>query len=148
MRTLLALAVLLSACEASETVRSSDTAIAQPDTATGAAGPMTVIGQLTWQTASAPVAYQWKEAEAYCEDLALGPFSDWRLPTIDELKGTIDTTAPSCPFVVDPLKATTECGWYWSASRFQNSSPWGVSFYDGSSSFSGIPSHSRVRCVR
>jgi hypothetical protein len=41
---------------------------------------------LTWQQATAPGAYTWKEALAYCENLTLGDRSDWRLPTLKELR--------------------------------------------------------------
>ena len=32
----------------------------------------------------------WKKAMKYCRDLRLAGFSDWRLPTIDELQGVRD----------------------------------------------------------
>ena len=35
----------------------------------------------------------WRTAKKYCRDLRLGGYSDWRLATIDELKGIYDSTA-------------------------------------------------------
>jgi tRNA A-37 threonylcarbamoyl transferase component Bud32 len=98
---------------------------------------ITVIGSLTWQTETAPSQYNWKDAMAYCGDLTLGMLSDWRLPTKEELEGTIDKPGTKCPYIVAPLKATTDCAWYWSATPLQGSSSaaWGVYF-------------GRVRCVR
>jgi len=52
------------------------------DTATG----------LMWQKETAPGAYTWQEALAYCEDLILpfGGYSDWRLPSRNELQSIVD----------------------------------------------------------
>jgi hypothetical protein len=35
----------------------------------------------------------WSRATKYCRDLRLGGYSDWRLATIDELKGIYDSAA-------------------------------------------------------
>lgn len=189
MRTLLALALVLSACETTTTVNnyyavndatpgdiadtaSGDIAAVADTTAAGdiadtadttaasdievikVAELVTVIGSLTWQTASSPMAYKWTEAQSFCENLTLDAFSDWRLPTFKELEGIADTTQLSCPFVIDPLKATTVCGWYWSSTPDKGSSSkaWGVNFNFGS----GMPPDvsqditklGRARCVR
>jgi hypothetical protein len=37
----------------------------------------------------------WHGARGYCHDLRLGRYSDWRLPTIDELEGIFDKGAES-----------------------------------------------------
>lgn len=34
----------------------------------------------------------WQEAASYCQNLTLGGYSGWRLPTIDELQGIYDQT--------------------------------------------------------
>jgi hypothetical protein len=189
MRTLLALALVLSACETTTTVNNyyaandatpGDIADAAPgdiaDVAdTTAAGDIadtadttaasdievikvaefvTVIGSLTWQTASSPMAYKWTEAQSFCENLTLESFSDWRLPTFEELEGIADTTQLSCPFVIDPLKATTVCGRYWSSTPDKGSSSkaWGVDFSSGSGTppdvSQDITKLGRARCVR
>jgi hypothetical protein len=189
MRTLLALALVLSACETTTTVNNyyaandatpGDIADAAPgdiadvaDTTTAGdiadtadttaasdievikvAGFITVIGSLTWQTASSPMAYKWTEAQSFCENLTLESFSDWRLPTFEELQKVIDTAHATCPFVVAPLKATSSCGLYWSSTLVKGSSSkaWGVDFNFGAGSPPGnslaITTLGRARCVR
>jgi hypothetical protein len=45
---------------------------------------------LTWTKADNGSDVNWNQANAYCSNLRLGGFSDWRLPTIDELQGIYD----------------------------------------------------------
>jgi opacity protein-like surface antigen len=45
---------------------------------------------LTWTMADNGSDVNWNQANAYCLNLRLGGYSDWRLPTIDELQGTYD----------------------------------------------------------
>ena len=145
MRTLLALVLVLSACESTGPVAAF---AAASDTA--ASGPVTVIGPLTWQTGTGPTGSR-ASAMTYCSNLVLGTFSDWRLPTIEELKGTIDKTGMECPYIVAALKATSYCGGYWSSTPVQAtaSAAWGVVlFQSGASGYGDNSSLYDVRCVR
>ena len=45
---------------------------------------------LTWTKADNGSDINWNQAIAYCSNLRLGGYSDWRLPTIDELQGIYD----------------------------------------------------------
>lgn len=47
------------------------------------------IENLMWQYADNGQTYNWSEANAFCESSALANYSDWRLPTSDELKGLV-----------------------------------------------------------
>ncbi|MDP8225758.1 MAG: DUF1566 domain-containing protein [Candidatus Lernaella stagnicola] len=43
---------------------------------------------LTWQNGS-DCCHQWADAKTYCQDLVLGDYDDWRLPTISELRSLL-----------------------------------------------------------
>lgn len=45
---------------------------------------------LTWTKADNGSNIDWNQASAYCSSLRLGGYTDWRLPTIDELQGIYD----------------------------------------------------------
>jgi hypothetical protein len=49
---------------------------------------------LEWQKDTAPGTYTWDAALTYCENMALGGNSDWRLPTIKELSTLVDSSVP------------------------------------------------------
>ena len=107
----------------------------------------------------------WKGAVKYCRNLRLGGYSDWRLATLDELKGIYDknSNAPgrdglgtSTWHVKGNLYLT---GYQWSSNyrtddRGRNSGySWYFDFNDGRSSNepSGFPypsSFRRAMCVR
>src|SRR5512139_1692809 len=40
---------------------------------------------LEWQQGNAPGNYTWQHAMDYCDNLNLGGYYDWRLPTVKEL---------------------------------------------------------------
>jgi hypothetical protein len=45
---------------------------------------------LMWQQATAPGTYTWQQALAYCENLILADYDDWRLPNRNELQSLVD----------------------------------------------------------
>jgi hypothetical protein len=45
---------------------------------------------LTWTKSDNGSDVNWNQAIAYCSNLRLGGYSDWRLPTIDELQDIYD----------------------------------------------------------
>ena len=52
------------------------------------------IGNLTWSDRSSG-KMTWSSAKQYCENLSEGGYSDWRLPTISELRTTIKNCSGS-----------------------------------------------------
>jgi hypothetical protein len=101
---------------------------------------------LNWTKADNGSAVTWNQANAYCTNLRLGGYSDWRLPTIDELQGIYDPGidvsgqyadgTPAIRHVKGSLKLT---GGIWSSTQKNaNARPkpaseaWYITFDDGS----------------
>jgi Protein of unknown function (DUF1566) len=87
---------------------------------------------LMWQQATGLGTYKWQEALAYCENLLLAGYSDWRLPDKNELQIIVDYTRydPCINIDVFPQTASSR---YWSSTANENSTDfaWIVDFYDG-----------------
>jgi hypothetical protein len=60
---------------------------------------------LTWQRARGCKMLGYADASKYCEDLTIGGYSDWRLPTISELK----TLIVGCPKTTSACKVSDSC---------------------------------------
>lgn len=58
-----------------------------------------LYNDLMWQKADAGVFLDWWKAGEYCEDLELDGYTDWRMPTFDELNGLVvcSNGAPTPP---------------------------------------------------
>ena len=86
-------------------------------------------------------------ATTCCSELTLAGFTDWRLPTIDELKGIVDKT--NSPTIVNGFNNVTSY-FYWSSTTGASDSSytWDVSFYDGNDYWDHRTYEARVRCVR
>ncbi len=65
--------------------------VAQPDT-TGGVWSDPATG-LMWTRKDNGYALRWQPAAEYCRNLQVGGYSDWRLPTIDELKNIYNPAA-------------------------------------------------------
>jgi hypothetical protein len=73
-------------------------------------------------------------AEAHCKALRLGGFSDWRLPTLDELQTIVDRSRYSP--AIDTNVFNTNAGWTWTSDEYKGNpgpsgSVWIVGFYGG-----------------
>lgn len=105
---------------------------------------------LMWQdtkdTIEEPTTYD--DAIEYCKKLPLEGYSDWRVPTITELKSIVDYNKYD-PAIIDGFKNVLS-DYYWSSSPnvSGSSGAWFVYFSNGYD-YWGNKSNSRlVRCVR
>lgn len=87
---------------------------------------------LQWQRDDSGAGMNWADALAYCENLSLGGYDDWRLPNVKELQSIVDySRAPdsSGSAAIDPQfnssSITNEAGQadypaYWSSTTHAN----------------------------
>jgi len=92
----------------------------------------------------------WDEAQTYCSGLSLGGATDWRLPSVKELRTIVDFTQD--PVALDPIAFphTSYSYVYWTANPSAESvnNAWGILIGNGNySQFRRIDSYN-VRCVR
>ena len=116
---------------------------------------------LTWTKGDNGSAVDWNQAKAYCSNLRLGGYSDWRLPTIDELQSIYD---PNIDIPVQwsdrqgeehvtilhmkgNLKLTDTS--YWSSSLENPREAWSIYFKSGSrDAIQLFKDVARALCVR
>ena len=104
---------------------------------------------LMWQQATAPNTYNWDQAISYCESLSFAGYTDWRLPTIDELKSLVDSRwRPTIDPTYFPNTVFRFSNWSSTTCAGDTYFAWGVYFYDGSDSCHDKPSSYYVRAVR
>ncbi len=87
---------------------------------------------LIWQQTSISNTMTWEQALAYCEGLSLGGYTDWRLPSIKELRSLVDYSQNS-PTINTTYFLNTVSSIYWSSTTYTNgtSNAWGVNFSYG-----------------
>jgi len=117
-------------------------------------GVNAVVDQVTglmWQQAGSPDRMNWDQAKAYVEQLnqsAQGGFSDWRLPTIEELGSLVEFEQKNGALYIDPtFDATQNVCWSADTMTAENSS-WAASFTNGHLFSDARTNTNFVRAVR
>ncbi|MEW6260159.1 MAG: DUF1566 domain-containing protein [Thermodesulfobacteriota bacterium] len=87
---------------------------------------------LMWQKETPVRTMTWEEALFYCENLTLGDYTDWRLPTFKELRSLVDYSRYT-PAINTTFFPDTVASFYWSSTSYAYSPDfaWSVFFYDG-----------------
>jgi hypothetical protein len=70
-----------------------------------------VIDGLMWAVRSNGQNVEWEPANAYCENLELAGYTDWRLPTLEELESVHDPNDAENGFIRRPLVLEDCCLW-------------------------------------
>jgi hypothetical protein len=107
---------------------------------------------LMWVDGGETVKKSWSEAISYCKNLNYGGYSDWRLPTIEELYSITDQRKSSAPFVNSEFNNIKSgfSDWYWSSTEYNGnkSYSWKLNFYNGYDNYYNRSNSSCVRCLR
>ena len=111
------------------------------------------VTNLVWQdnneSNSIDFAYRWNDAVSYCENLELGGYDDWRLPSVDELL-TISDKGRYKPSI-NPIFNYVANSTYWSSDSYENNTSyaWIVGFEYGQTTQWGLKTNrDYIRCVR
>ncbi len=122
-----------------------------PDNATDHVAVLDTRTDLMWSAADItdkPLPF--KKCAAACEALTLAGFTDWRMPTAEELFALADRSRHD-PAIDTDAFPSCKGGWYWS-STVDASSPsvyaWNVGFGHGGANVNHQNSNGRVRAVR
>jgi|SRR5579859_5841404 len=108
------------------------------------------LNGLQWQTDDDGIRRKLTEAEKYCAKLRLADYTDWRLPTEEELLTLVDRKRYS-PAINIELFPNTASEFYWSSTPYAYGPAdyaWGVYFDDGDTGIDGRDSGGFVRAVR
>jgi hypothetical protein len=102
---------------------------------------------LMWQRADDGAGRDWAAASGYCENLALGGYSDWRMPACQELVSIVDY-GRFIPAIDPAFGCRSSYYWSGSAGALSPDDAWYVDFYHGYAGSDPKSASCYVRCVR
>ncbi len=110
---------------------------------------------LVWQDdeEAKTVRKTWEDAKDYCQALTLGGYSDWRLPTVRELRSIVDRGRFSPNPTINPTfqNVMSNNGDYWSSTTISfntEDDAWNVNFSSGGDLWHPKSGAYYIRCVR
>ncbi len=110
-----------------------------------------VASGLMWQDDAIGSTMNWTAAGTHCDGLTLSGYTNWRLPTIEELVSITDKSIASPGPVIFSAFQNTAASIYWSSTADASSTSfaWGMNFGNGDDYANGNKTNSYyVRCVR
>jgi len=104
---------------------------------------------LMWQQQATLTKETWEQALAYCEGLNLGGYTDWRLPTINEIRSLADYGRYN-PAINVTYFPDTFSSFYWSSTTLpvKTSIAWGINFSYARDDYKSKYDFGHVRAVR
>ncbi|MEB4592625.1 DUF1566 domain-containing protein [Candidatus Thiothrix sp. Deng01] len=117
------------------------------DTETGLMWKRCSEGQTGVDCGGEPATYTWDDAMSkFGKGVSFAGYSDWRMPTIDELKTLVDKKQH--PAINQTAFPNTPARWYWSSTEKDASGAWVVYFGSGLDLWSNRNFDFSVRLVR
>ncbi len=100
--------------------------------------------QYGWGTGS------WEDTKKFCEGIEMGGYSDWRLPTVEELRTIIDFTIDDVSWNRRIFGASPTTPFYWTATEYpdDSDSAYYINFGGGYLIIDGKFNARHARCVR
>jgi len=105
---------------------------------------------LVWQRTASAQKFNWTSAFAHCSEIGHGGSPAWRLPTLDELKGIVDSSRINPSIDIDAFPGTpSDAFWSSTPHAVYPDTWWLVYFNEGSSDYNSLSKYAWwVRCVR
>jgi len=139
IRPVISLTMMILFCTGVPVAISQDSAETWEDSTTG----------LLWTVKDSGDDMNWSQSKDYCEKLTLEGHEDWRLPTVDELKGLYDRSQSKQYKIKGPIELGAAT--MWSGSTNNSGDAWSFNFFNGGTSMSptrgGCGTSGRALCV-